>query len=311
MLNGIDVSGNQPANICSLVDYDFAIVKATGNPNLKNYKWNFHNTRMKQQADDVLHRGKLLGLYHFAYGVDPIIEADFFIDKVAPYVGQAILVLDYEAPLSNSDRTSWCSIFIRRVKEKTGVTCLLYASSSVIKSQNLSDFAAKEGSRLWSANYWRGSTVINGYNINGLKMNIADSTIWQYTEKGLLSGYNGYLDLDAFYGDANLWRQLANANSIQLPVPSPDLSGVVEQVFANKYGSGKKRRVNLANAGYNPDDVQKLVNEKIASIRGKSENEVANMTINGECYNGAARKGLLESAGFNYRRVQNIVNKLV
>ena len=56
---GIDVSSNQPANICKLVSYDFAIVKATGNPS--QYNWDYVNPYMEQQASDAYAKTKKVG----------------------------------------------------------------------------------------------------------------------------------------------------------------------------------------------------------------------------------------------------------
>lgn len=205
MLNGIDVSSNQPANICDIVSYDFAIVKASGNP--PGYSWNYVNKYLHQQAGSVLKRGKLLGLYHFTYGLDdPNREADHFVSNVQDYIGRAILVIDYENKATEKGR-DWLRRMCERVKDKTGVTPFIYASSSVIKSQNLGTL----GYPIWSANYWKGSQRIDGYDTSGLKIGYPDSKIWQYTDAGRLSGYTGNLDLDAAYMDAQEWQRCAGS----------------------------------------------------------------------------------------------------
>ena len=135
MLNGIDVSSNEPRDICRRVDYDFAIVKATGNP--QGYRWDYVNPYMADQADDVLSRGKVLGLYHFCWGKDdPEVEAAHFCANVAPYVGRALLVADYEAEALALGR-DWLGLFCAAVKARTGVTPIIYASASVIIEQGL------------------------------------------------------------------------------------------------------------------------------------------------------------------------------
>lgn len=215
-MNGVDVSGNQPANILSLIDFEFAIVKASGNPNTNGYKWNFTNKAMRQQVDDALRRTGCAGLYHFAYGIDAKQEADFFIDTVADYVGRAILVLDYEAPLSNKNNREWARTFLMRIKERTGVNAMLYASASVIKDQNLAQLCAEEGCGLWSANYWKGNQTINGYDTSGLKQSV-DSVLWQFTDAGKLPGYSGRLDLNVFHGSKDDWMDYAKGNGTATP----------------------------------------------------------------------------------------------
>lgn len=209
-LNGVDVSGNQPADILSRISYDFAFVKASGNP--KKYAWNYKNPYMRQQADDALKKTGLLGLYHFTWGKPAEQEADFFCDVVKPYIGRAILVIDYEAEALSCGR-EWVRTFIRRVKAKTGVTPIVYASSSAINEQKLVQICKEEGSAIWSANYWLGYQRISGYDYGKCRIGIKDSLVWQYTAAGRLSGYSGDLDLDVFYGTRDDWLRWAGASS--------------------------------------------------------------------------------------------------
>lgn len=233
---GIDVSGNQPDNICRMVEYDFAIVKATGNPKSGNYKWNYKNPYMRRQVEDALNKTGCAGLYHFAYGMDAKTEADFFIDAVKDYIGRAILVLDYETPLSDKNNREWARSFLRRVKERTGVAPILYASASVIKDQRLSELCSEEGCGLWSANYWKGYSRIEGYNVSGLKQTV-DSVLWQFTSSGRLKGYSGNLDLDEFHGTKEDWSKYAKGSQTPSQKPSnydPDIAEL--QAECNRQG---------------------------------------------------------------------------
>lgn len=203
-IRGIDVSSNQPADICSLVDYDFAIVKATGNP--PGYAWNYKNPYMEQQVNDALDKTGCAGLYHFTFGRAAKEEADFFCDTVADYVGRVMLVIDYEGQATDNGR-EWLGAFAQRVKYRTGVNPVVYASSSVIRDQDLEYLAEEEDLSLWSANYWRGYATVHGYDTSGMKQDIPSSTLWQFTSQGVLDGYDGYLDLNIFYGDADAWMR--------------------------------------------------------------------------------------------------------
>lgn len=212
MLNGIDVSSNQPANICELVPYDFAIVKATGNP--RGSKWDYRNPYMRQQVDSALEKTGCAGLYHFTYGRDAKEEADLFCDAVKDYVGRVVLAIDYEGDGALTMGREWLRTMIRRVKERTGVNPVVYASSSVIKSQDLVSLCNEDGCAIWSANYYAGYKAINGYSYGGLRLDIPESKLWQYTSTGYLEGYQKPLDLDLFYGDEDDWMALAgSANS--------------------------------------------------------------------------------------------------
>lgn len=217
-LNGIDVSSNQPANICSRVDLDFAIAKATGNP--KSMRWNYYNPYMVQQVNEALSKSGCAGVYHFTHGGQSAeTEADFFISKVKDYIGKVILIIDYENEATKNG-VEWLRAFIKRVKELTGVNPIVYASSSVIKAQNLVNLCNEENCGIWSANYWAGSKAINGYTTDGLKMDIAQSTIWQYTDSGYLSGYSSRLDLDKFFGSKEDWAKYAQGTGdIKIPEP--------------------------------------------------------------------------------------------
>lgn len=203
-IRGIDVSSNQPADICSLVDYDFAIVKATGNP--PGYPWNYKNPYMEQQADDALGKTGCAGLYHFTFGRAAKEEADFFCDTVADYVGRVMLVIDYEGQAIDNGR-EWLRTFAQRIKYRTGVNPVVYASSSVIRDQDLESLAEEEDLSLWSANYWRGHDTVYGYDTSGMRQDIPSSALWQFTSRGVLDGYDGHLDLDLFYGDRDTWRK--------------------------------------------------------------------------------------------------------
>lgn len=204
MLYGIDVSSNQPADICSLVDYGFAIVKATGNP--PGYAWNYKNPYMEQQVNDALDKTGCAGLYHFTFGRAAKEEADFFCDTVADYVGRVMLVIDYEGYATSNGR-EWLRTFAQRVKYRTGVNPVVYASSSIILEQDLESLAEEENLSLWSANYYLGYRTIYGYDASECKADIPSAAIWQFTSQGVLDGYDGYLDLNVFYGDADAWMR--------------------------------------------------------------------------------------------------------
>lgn len=260
MLNGIDVSSNQPANICDLVQYDFAIVKVSGNPH--QFAWDYVNPYWQQQANSVLNRRACLGLYHFTWGKPAATEADFFVDQAAGFIGKAMLVIDYEGEAVQLGR-EWLRTFIKRVKERTGVNPVVYASSAVVIEQDLTGLCSEENCGLWSANYWKGYQYVYGYDSSECRMDIANSALWQFTPCGILEGYEAALDLNHFFGDADAWRAYAtgdgSAPAPQEP-PAKTVDQLAEEVINGLWSNGEDRRSRLAAAGYDADAVQAQVN---------------------------------------------------
>ena len=217
-LYGIDVSSNQPANIVSLVDNDFAIVKMSGNPqhdaNGKPLKWNYVNEHAAQQAREAMKKHGRLGLYHFAYGKTARVEAEFFVEQVKKlgYIGKAMLVLDYEDKATAKGK-SWVRQFCEAVKASAGYPPVIYASGSVIADQGLKAL----GYPLWCANYSKPGRI-SGYDTSGCTIypGCESAILWQFTEDGYLEGYDGGLDLDAFYGE---WADYAGGSAFKPKSP--------------------------------------------------------------------------------------------
>ena len=217
-LFGIDVSSNQPENINSRVDYDFSIVKMSGNP--QGYSWNYVNGYAKKQAADAYKKTGCLGLYHFTWGKDPNTEADFFVNEVKKlgYLGKAMLVIDYEAQAVELGR-KWVKKFADRVKAKAGYSPVIYASGSVIVAQKLFEL----GYPIWCANYYKGYADIRGYDTSGMKIysGCEKSVLWQFTSQGYLNGYSGALDLDQFFGTKEDWKKLSGGRLPRRLRPRP------------------------------------------------------------------------------------------
>ena len=86
---------------------------------------------------------------------------------------------------------------------------------------------------------------------------------------------------------------------------------IVNEVIAGKWGNGNDRRTNLENAGYNYQEIQDRVNERLGvSTSSKKSNEtIANEVIAGKWSNGQERKDRLTQAGYDYNAIQKIVNQ--
>ena len=93
------------------------------------------------------------------------------------------------------------------------------------------------------------------------------------------------------------------------PAPKKSVDEIAKEVLDGKWGNGDARVKALKEAGYDPDAVQKKVNELLAPK--KSISEVAQEVINGEWGSGDERKKRLTAAGYDYDAVQKKVNELL
>ena len=203
-MNGIDISSYQAELNAGIVPSDFVIIKATEGTNYINPTW-------EEQAGQVIQTNKLLGFYHFASTGNPITEADFFISVVKNYIGKAVLVLDFEAGAINAWGNVGARQFLNRVKEKTGINPMIYMSAEVTRQFNWSTIS--NTNPLWVAQY--ASMNPTGYQsepwTDGKGYGAwSSAAIHQYSSAGSLANWNGNLDIDLAYINANQWKALAS-----------------------------------------------------------------------------------------------------
>lgn len=205
-LNGIDISNWQPDIDLSKVDSDFVIVKATEGT---DYVSPVADTQIQQ----ALNLNKLVGVYHYAAGSGAVDEANFFLSNIQGYMGKVLLALDFEGEVIASGPT-YAKAFLDTVYQATGIRPLLYTSKSVINQYDWS--AVSKDYDLWGAQYASATHI--GYQPEPWE----DGTAWgsfvkpvirQYTGYGRLAGYDGDLDLDLFYGDADSWHNLLQSDN--------------------------------------------------------------------------------------------------
>lgn len=88
---------------------------------------------------------------------------------------------------------------------------------------------------------------------------------------------------------------------------------IVDEVIAGKWGNGSDRKARLENAGYNYNEIQTAVNNKLSgkstTSNKKSNETIANEVIQGKWGNGTDRKNRLTVAGYDYNAIQKIVNQ--
>ena len=208
-LNGIDVSHYQDGINLAKIQADFVIMKATEGTSFVDNCCDSHYQEAKKA-------GKLLGVYHFARGKgDGTEEAEYFLNNIEGYIGESVLVLDFEYTTKPSSKdVAWCKKWLDTVYEKTGVRPLIYMSHSVTRYTDWSSVAKDYG--LWVARY-ASNQIVNGYQKEPWLGNEGTGAfsivaIHQYTSTGRLSGWKGNLDLDIAYMTKEAWGKYARVN---------------------------------------------------------------------------------------------------
>ena len=207
-LDGIDISSWQEGIDLNQVDADFVIIKATGGTS-------YTNPYYKKWAKQALASGKKIGFYHYARETScpgsAVKEAKHFIKKVKPFLGRAVLFLDFEADALNMKyATKWAKVFMDTVYKNTRVKPLIYLSQSATHALDWSKVAKKY--KLWVAQYLykNFNTGYLGNPDGGTSLGFWRSAkVYQYSSTGQVDGYSGSLDLNKFYGSKAAWMKLA------------------------------------------------------------------------------------------------------
>lgn len=213
-LNGIDISNWQDGINLSAVPADFVIVKVTEGTT-------YVSPVADTQYQGAKSTGRLLGVYHFATGAGAAEEGKFFLSNVQGYLGEAVLFLDWEGDVV-AKGVGYAKAFLDYVYQQTGIRPLIYMSKSVTNSYDWSTVSANYG--LWVAQYADSNPT--GYQDNPWTDDKGYGSwsapaIFQYASTGRLSGYDGNLDLDKFYGDTEAWHNFAKSDRVT-PEPKPD-----------------------------------------------------------------------------------------
>lgn len=192
----------------TILDCDAVIIKATQGTGYINPICD----SLYQAAKSA---GKLLGVYHYASGGNATAEADFFLDNIQGYIGEAMLVLDWESEQNAQwGNPYWCKEFCDRVYARTRINPVVYVQNSAVDQvANLTD------NGLWIAQYADNNPmdwVDTPWNTISVR-----HIMHQYTSKGRIYGWNKDLDLSLFYGDVNTW--LAYAGATGQPAPAPQV----------------------------------------------------------------------------------------
>ena len=207
-LDGCDVASYQAGiDFAKMTTTDFAIVKGTQGT------W-YVNPYADIQYSGAKAAGKLLGMYHYAEGKDPIAEARYFVRKVGTRVGECILALDWEghdnSKFNSDSEVAWVLKFAMEVYRLTGVHIFLYMSKSVTRRRNWTEVA--KDVRLWCAQYANQDHTdykTHPWTDNGGFGAWKSDTIRQYSSKGRVTGYGKDLDINRAYMSRAEWLAAA------------------------------------------------------------------------------------------------------
>lgn len=97
------------------------------------------------------------------------------------------------------------------------------------------------------------------------------------------------------------------------PAPRKTNAQIASEVLAGQWGNGVERQRRLQAAGYNYAAIQTEVNRRLGggapAAHRPSLYEIAQQVIAGQWGNNPVRRQRLEGAGYNYRQVQDEVNR--
>lgn len=177
----------------------------------------------------------------------------------------------------------WC-----RIIKNAGYNAGVYANLNWFRNYLNPYDIKEEGNYIWLA-LWN-----NNENPN------VDFPVdfWQYSSKGKLDGIQSFVDMDKSYTQ-------------DFPQPVENLKtneDLATEVIQGLWGNGQERKDRLTQAGYNYNEIQKIVNYRLLGKK-KSNYDLATEVIRGLWGNGQERKDRLTNAGYNYDEIQKIVNE--
>ena len=88
---------------------------------------------------------------------------------------------------------------------------------------------------------------------------------------------------------------------------------IADEVRKGLWGNGYERNHRLRTAGYNPEEIQSLVNSlyKVTNPHFKTNETIAHEVIRGLWGNGSERIRRLRNAGYNPEEIRKIVNRIL
>lgn len=194
-----------------------------------------------------------IGVYFYTQAISEIEardEARYTMELVKGYKLTLPIFIDSEdgnngagradsGKLTKDKRTTILKAFCEEI-QKEGYAAGIYASEWWLN--NLLNINKIKNFYLWVAKY---STYEPNVNWDA----------WQYTSAGNIDGITGNVDISEFK-DISVTKPTTNK-------PKKSVTEIADEVIAGKWGNGDERKAKLEAAGYNYNEIQSKVNEKL------------------------------------------------
>lgn len=173
--------------------------------------------------------GLSVAAYHYATPstdpLDPVLEADWFVQNAALLPGDLVPALDIEqnGGLSPANLQAWVATWLGQVTARLGVRPMIYTSPNFWKNSmgDTTLFADLGYTVLWVAHWQVPSPSVPAGNWGGRGW-----TFWQYDNCGAVPGISGCVDLDRYNGTDLAPVTFAYSAPAPAPNPSPILWSV-------------------------------------------------------------------------------------
>ena len=209
--------------------------------------------KFKTNIEAAQAAGVNIGVYFVTQAISEVearLEARYTLGLIKGYKLTLPIFIDSEdankgagradsGKLSRSNRTAILKAFCEEI-QREGYAAGIYASEYWLK--NLCDVSKLKSFYLWVAKYSTHEPSI-------------EWNAWQYTSAGRIDGVIGNVDISDF-----------KDISINKPNTKPTKKTndeIAEEVIAGKWGNGNERKAKLEAAGYNYNEIQAKVNEKL------------------------------------------------
>ena len=213
-MNGIDVSKHNGT-------IDWAYVKKSGNVDFCIIRAGYGKSisqkdpKFERNYEGCKAQGIPCGAYWYSYAITPEeaeAEARVFLQAIAGKQFEFPVYFDIEEKSTLNTGSKNVSAIVKafcNVMEKAGYWCGVYASRSHV--QMYFDSETKSRYSLWLAEW-------------GAKLNYSGGEVgmWQYSNKGTISGISGKVDMDICYVDYPTVIRAAGKNGYSKPTEASD-----------------------------------------------------------------------------------------
>lgn len=223
-LFGVDISSHQGNIDLSALSIDFCIIKATEGVG-------YTNPFLRAKYEQAKSLGILRGVYHFATGrTSGREEADYFLSVVKDYVGDAILILDWETDAEKKG-VKYAKDFLDRVYEKTGVKSMLYLNRNCVDKYDWFDVVSSDYG-IWLATL--DGTIHHSYRECSLVAMVQ-------TCARPISGYPKDIDNNIFFGDKEAWKKYQSFIAVDKKAYKVGQKVRFRYCYKSSFDSGSKK----------------------------------------------------------------------